>query len=205
MKALTTYRRPTRKDFQRAIKSMNTYVDVTVDDLMELSRRAEQEAFRRQRETRIVASVMSHPLITLRPEATMSEAAHLLQMHHISGLPVVDEDGRLAGILTEADFLRAFGLSFHHPGNTVWQTLEFLFTALASHANPEAPDDLVAEHMHTEVVTIGKEQQVIEVIELMKQHQVKRVVVCDKQAQAVGMVTRSDLIKVFFDTFIRKA
>ncbi len=196
--------RPAREDFQRAMDSRDTDIDVTGDDLMALSRRAEQQAFLRDRRMLTVASVMSHPLLTVSPETTLSKAAHMLVSHRISGLPVINEAGVLAGILTEADFLRALGLPSDQPAHRVWQTLELLFKALAHHGELKAPDDAVALHMTSHVVTIHKEQQIAYAIGRMKQHHVKRVVVCDEKGFALGMITRSDLVRVFFDTFIRK-
>jgi CBS domain-containing protein len=43
---------------------------------------------------------------TVRPDASLAQAAQLLIEHHVSGLPVVDQDGRLIGLVTEHDFLR---------------------------------------------------------------------------------------------------
>src|SRR3546814_128794 len=53
-----------------------------------------------------VADVMTNGAATVRPDASLAEAARIMVEHGISGLPVVDESGRLVGILTEGDFLR---------------------------------------------------------------------------------------------------
>lgn len=45
------------------------------------------------------------------------------------------------------------------------------------------------------------EADVYEVIELMKRHRVKRVLVCDPGRHVLGMVTRSDLLRIFFDRY----
>ena len=50
--------------------------------------------------------VMTRAVITIDPDATVLQAARLMLQHHISGLPVVDKDGRLVGVLSEGDFLR---------------------------------------------------------------------------------------------------
>jgi CBS domain-containing protein len=49
--------------------------------------------------------LMSSPVVTVRPEATLKEVAELMATHHISGLPVVDRFGSLVGVISEADFL----------------------------------------------------------------------------------------------------
>ena len=50
--------------------------------------------------------VMTRAVITIDPDATVLQAARLMLQHHISGLPVVDKDGKLVGVLSEGDFLR---------------------------------------------------------------------------------------------------
>jgi len=192
---------PRRADFQQALKSMDTFIDITVDDLMTLSRRAEQFASRRDTEAIGVARVMSQPVCTVHPQTPLTDAAHLMVSERISGLPVVDDAGHLVGIITEADFLRALGVPAHQPQHNLWQTLESLFSHLAHHGELEAPDAPVTEHMVKNVVCVHPEQDLHDVIEIMKRNSVKRVVVCDNERQVLGMVTRSDLVRVFFDRY----
>jgi CBS domain-containing membrane protein len=194
-------KRPRRTDFQQALQSMDTYVDITVDDLMALTQRAEQFASRRATEAIGVSRVMSQPVRTVHPETPLTDAAHLMVSERISGLPVVDDSGRLVGIITEADFLRALGVPAHQPHQSLWQTLESLFSHLSHHGEPEAPDTLVTEHMVKNVVSVRPEQDLHDVIEVMKRNNVKRVVVCDNARRVLGMVTRSDLVRVFFDRY----
>jgi len=193
--------RPRRADFQQALKSMDTYMDITVDDLMTLSQRAEQFANRRASEAIQVSHIMSQPVRSVRPQTPLSEAAHLMVTQRISGLPVVDDADHLAGIITEADFLRALGVPAHQPHHNLWQTLESLFSHLAHHGEPETPDDPVTAHMVKNVVCVHPDQDLHAVIEVMKRNSVKRLVVCDQDRRVVGMVTRSDLVRLFFDRY----
>src|ERR1041385_5448219 len=50
--------------------------------------------------------VMTREVISIPPDATVLQAARLMLQHHISGLPVIDKDGSLVGVLSEGDFLR---------------------------------------------------------------------------------------------------
>jgi len=194
-------KRPGRADFQRALQSMDTYMDITVEDLMALAQRAEQLASRRDTEAIGVAQVMSQPVRSVHPQTLLSEAAHLMVSKRISGLPVVDDTGHLLGIITEADFLRALGVPAHESHHNLWQTLESLFSHLAHHGKLETPDDSVTAHMVKKVVCVAPEQDLHDVIEVMKRNSIKRVVVCDKDRRVLGMVTRSDLVRVFFDRY----
>ena len=194
---------PGRTDFQQALQSMDTYMDITVDDLMTLAQRAGQIASRRTTGAIGVSQVMSQPVRTVHPRAPLADAAHLMVSERISGLPVVDDAGVLVGIITEADFLRALGVPAHQPHHNLWQTLESLFSHLIHHGELDAPDAPVTEHMVKHVVCVHPEQDLHDVIEVMKQNSVKRVVVCDDTRRVLGMITRSDLVRVFFDRFTR--
>ena len=194
-------RGPTRDDYERALKSMDTFIDVGVDDLMTLAERARHFAAQRATESLKVSNIMSRPVRLVSAQTTMSEAAHVMVEQRISGLPVVDDAERLVGIITEADFLRGLGLPSHHPSQNLWQTLESLFSHLARHGELEGPQDPVAEHKVRDVVCATADQYIDNVIALMKQHRVKRVLVCDGERRVVGVVTRSDLIRIFFDRY----
>ncbi len=196
--------RPRREDYERALGSMSTFTDVSVDDLMTLAQRAQQFASQRVTQALVVDRVMSQPVKTVRPQTALSEAAHLLVSERISGLPVVDDGDRLVGIVTEADFLRALGFPVRSPSHNLWHTLESLFNHAVHPAEVEAPDDPVSDFMARDVVTVSPGQDLKEVIEVMKQHRVKRVVVCDAQRRPIGMVTRSDLVRIFFDSYTRR-
>ncbi len=193
-------RRPGRAEFQQALQSMDTYTDISVDDLMTLAQRAEQLACRRDTEAIGVTRVMSHPVRSVHPQTSLTDAVHLMVNERISGLPVVDDE-HLVGIITEADFLRALGIAAHQPHHNLWQTLESLFSHLAHHGELEAPGDPVTKHMVKNVVCVGPEQDLHDVIKVMKRNSVKRVVVCDKERRVLGMVTRSDLVRLFFDRY----
>ena len=192
---------PSRTDFQQALQSMDTYMDITVDDLMTLAQRAEQFASRRNTSAIGVSQVMSQPVRTVHPQTPLAEAAHLMVSERISGLPVVDDADALVGIITEADFLRALGVPAHQPHHTLWQTLESLLSHLTHHAEPETPNAPVTEHMVKHVVCVQPEQDLHDVIDVMKRNSVKRVVVCDDDRRVLGMVTRSDLVQIFFDRY----
>jgi signal-transduction protein with cAMP-binding, CBS, and nucleotidyltransferase domain len=53
--------------------------------------------------------IMTHELITIRPEATVRDAARRLSDYNISGMPVVDQDGNMVGIITQADLISKEG------------------------------------------------------------------------------------------------
>jgi len=195
--------KPKREDYERAMQSMGTFIDVEVGDLMTMAERAQEFAAQRTTESLKVSLVMSHPVRVIPPQMSLSEAAHLMVSERISGLPVVDETEKLIGIITEADFLRGLGVPAHQPSHSLWQTLEALFTHLPLHGERERPDERVSSYMVRDVVCASPEDHVEEVIAKMKRHRVKRIPVCNDERHVAGIVTRSDLVRIFFDRYLR--
>ena len=188
-----------REDVAKALREMGTYLDVSVDDLLQVQTLAMKHARMRKAKDRQVTSLMTTPVITVPPDCSLSEAAHLLVTHGISGLPVVDESNRLLGIITEADFLRALGVPAHHPGHHLWQTLENMFHPTVQVYKTEG---VVSELMVRDVITLSDQATLDEALELMKQHRIKRLLVLDETRRVLGILTRSNLVRIFFDHFI---
>jgi CBS domain-containing protein len=135
--------------------------------------------------------VMTRAVISIAPDATVLQAARLMLQHHISGLPVVDQDGKLVGVLSEGDFLRRRETRTEHKRSR-W--LEFLMgpgriAAEYSHSHGSK----VSEVMTTDVQTVADDTPLEEIVELMERKRIKRVpVLCGEQL--VGIVTRSNLM-----------
>ena len=135
--------------------------------------------------------VMTRDVISIDPGATVLQAARLMLQHHISGLPVVDKDGKLVGVLSEGDFLRRRETRTEHKRSR-W--LEFLMgpgriAAEYSHSHGSK----VAEVMTTEVQTVDEVTALEDIVDLMERKRIKRVpVLCG--GQLVGIVTRSNLM-----------
>jgi CBS domain-containing protein len=137
------------------------------------------------------SDIMTVGVATVRPEQTVTEAARLMLSHHVSGLPVVDSEGSLLGIVTEGDFLRRTELGTERQ-RPRW--LEF-FILPGSLANEyvRAHGRRVEEVMTRDVVTVGGDSDLSEIVSLMERHKVKRLPVV-RDAQMVGIVSRANLL-----------
>jgi len=189
------------EDFANALKEIDTYMDISIDDLVNVTERANKYARQRLQESHLVNEIMSRSVKTVTPDCSLSDAAHLLVTHRISSVPVVNEQKQLMGIITEADFLRALGVPAHYPTHSIWHTLENMFSGPIEITEYSG---CVGDLMVTDVITVTAEQSLHEVLELMKKNKIKRIVVCDESWHVVGMITRSDLVRIFFDK-IKKA
>ena len=75
---------------------------------------------------RTAGEAMSSPAVTIRPDETVMQAAHRIAGTGVNRLPVVDEDGRLVGIITRADLVRAFARSDEEIAEAVRETVQRL-------------------------------------------------------------------------------
>ncbi|GAA2154457.1 CBS domain-containing protein [Actinomadura napierensis] len=129
----------------------------------------------------LVREAMTSPVVTIPRTATVRQAARVLHEHEITALPVLDENGRLAGIVSEMDLLRgafeADPRAFSRP--------------LATSAGP--PPRSVEEVMTREVETARPGTDVAALAETMMRTRHKSVPVLDG-AVLVGIVSRRDLI-----------
>ncbi len=130
-----------------------------------------------------VGEAMTSPAITVRPGTSCKEAAGLLARHRISALPVVDERGRLVGIVSEADLL---------PLETTPDP-RALATPLVPH--PEPLPTRVDEVMTREVMSVDEDTDLGLAARRMLETGVKRLPVLHGD-RVVGVISRHDLIKV---------
>ena len=188
-----------REDFQNALKELDSYIDVTLEDLMQINAMAQKHAQLRMAEHLLVRDIMTRDVATVTQETSLRDAARILLELRISGLPVVEDKGKLVGIVTEADFLSAMGIPCHHPAHNLWQTLESMFK---HPPHPGGTPVSVAEIMATQVITISAEQTLHDVIDSMKKHHIKRIIVTDAQQRVEGIITRSNLVQVLLQQIL---
>jgi CBS domain-containing protein len=126
-------------------------------------------------------AVMTSPVITVRTGSTVREAAELMAENGITALPVLDDDGNLVGILSEADIL--VNRVAPDPRNH----------ALRDTEHPD-PAHLVEDAMTTTVVAMGPESDVADVANLMLEYDVRSVPIV-ASSRVVGILSRRDLVR----------
>ncbi len=138
-----------------------------------------------------VREVMTTDVVTATKETTLKEAARLMLEHEVGGLPVVDPEGRPIGILTEADFVSREAAR----GRRRRRRLLGLFL---DRRQPElVTAELVGEAMTTDLLLVSPETPLSEAARLMMERGVKRVPVVDEGGLLVGVVGRTDILRVF--------
>jgi sulfide:quinone oxidoreductase len=137
-----------------------------------------------------VADVMTRDVVTVRQGSALTDVADLMVARKLSGVPVLDVDDRLVGIVTEADFLSAMNL--HGDG---WA--DALVTVARKRRTRKGMGTIVDDLMTRSPVTVGEDESLSRAVELMDRNKVKRLVVTDEQSRVRGVVSRGDLMKLF--------
>lgn len=117
----------------------------------------------------VVEEITTSDIITVRPEATLLEAATKLLEYEVSGLPVTTEDGQLVGIISE-------------------------YALLAIAYDPAARHHKVSQHMTADVLTVAVHEPIERVIDLLILHRIRRLPVIDN-GKLVGLVARRDVLR----------
>ena len=144
--------------------------------------------------TRSVREVMSAPAITVGPDATTEEIIQCLLSNNISGVPVVDGNERVLGVVTESDLVLsvAYGTRDRRALALVAEIIE---------GRPAPWVDLLSAHrardlMTRDVVVVGPDDDVADAARRMLRRRCRRLpVVCD--GRIVGIVSRHDILRQF--------
>ncbi|MCZ4122753.1 CBS domain-containing protein [Streptomyces sp. H39-S7] len=150
---------------------------------------------------RKIGNVMTSDVVRAVYATPFKDVALLLAHHDISGLPVVDEDDKVIGVVTETD------LMFRQAkrDNVGCQRLIGL-TRGAHRAAAKARARTAGELMSTPPVTAHAEDSIAFAARTMAQHRVERLPVLDEENRLVGIVSRRDVLQVFLrpDSDIRR-
>ncbi|MGH2655540.1 MAG: CBS domain-containing protein [Actinomycetota bacterium] len=142
-----------------------------------------------------VESVMTPEVVTASPETPFKELTRLMSEHRISGIPIVDEDRRLVGIVTEADLL--WSEKEREPKRRSRFLEWFIDRKRLAEIERVAPDLRARDLMTREVVTVGPQTPVREAVVRLLRAGVKRLPVVDDDGRIVGVVSRGDLLEPF--------
>ncbi|MFJ3233775.1 CBS domain-containing protein [Streptomyces sp. NPDC086787] len=121
-----------------------------------------------------IGSLMVQEVVSVTPQTPFKEVAKLLAVHGLSGLPVVDADDRVLGVISESDLvLRQAG----------------------AESRTQAMN--ARELMSQPAITVKVGDSIAVAARTMAQHRVERLPVVDGEGRLVGIVTRRDLLQVF--------
>ena len=136
-----------------------------------------------------VKEIMTTQVVVVKLGASFKEMAAALRENRISAFPVVDDDGRVIGVVSEADLLAKEVLNADHAGT---------LTAMLHRREQDKADGLTARDLMTHpAVTVTPDDSVEQAARLMYTLQVKRLPVIDRSGGLVGIISRTDVLAVY--------
>jgi CBS domain-containing protein len=136
--------------------------------------------------------IMSTDVFTVRPDTTVRDVAAMLLSRYVSAMPVVDEEGRVLGIVSEGDLIRRAEAGTGRR-RSWWLELLAGTDALARDYLKEH-GRLVEDIMTSPVVSVTEDTSAAEIAEILDSRRIKRVPVL-RNGKVVGIVSRADLIR----------
>ena len=143
-----------------------------------------------------VADVMTRDVITIKPDTPVEQIAELLYAHHISGVPVLDDQGRVVGILSEGDLMAHTSAIGEAGKPRSWWLRLFGDTTSQAEDYIKSHGRTAADVMSRSPLTVGPDASLGEVAALLEKHRIKRLPVVDG-GKLVGIVSRANLLRGF--------
>lgn len=151
----------------------------------------------------LAKDVMNSPVITVKADTPLKKAAEILDENSFSGVPVVDDEDVVIGILSERDILRytqqIIGQPLRDPHRVFTKSKEVLHVDI-THRGVEVIELVASTNVETlmtmDVISVTKNTPLREVVSLMRENEINRVPVVDEDSKIQGIITRADLITV---------
>ncbi len=150
-----------------------------------------------------VKELMKTDVIVFKPSDTIRDVAKTLRAHRIGGAPVIDDQRKVVGIISEADIMK---LTATVPFPDIDPLNPFPVFSLTSYMNKvkRIPDEIdalfegsVKDVMSKKPVTVSPDDSISDAARLMHKHDFNRLPVVDEAGKLVGLVARNDIIGVF--------
>jgi CBS domain-containing protein len=138
-------------------------------------------------------NVMTSPCISVSPDAAVTEIAAMLIKHHISGVPVVDKDHHVLGIVSEGDLIRRVESGTDRKPRS-WWLRPFVDSDVLAGEYVKSHARKARDVMTSPAVTVGEETALSDIASLLESKHIKRVPVV-RDGKLVGIVSRANLVQ----------
>jgi len=180
---------PSDEDLRAALKEMKAYMDVTEEDLKKIYEIALRHARDRIVSRILVKDIMMTSVVSIKRNADLHEAARLLSENRISGMPVVDDNNRVIGVISEADVLMLAGMKREHTFRDILRNI------LGEPVPARSGGNKVENVMSFPPITSKADDEVMEVAKILEERRIKRLPVVDNDGKLLGIVSRADIVR----------
>ncbi|MGW7363515.1 CBS domain-containing protein [Streptomyces sp. NPDC054841] len=146
-----------------------------------------------------IGNLMVNDVVSVIPQTPFKEVAKLLAVHRISGLPVVDTDDRVLGVISESDLILRQAGAPPEPERLRSARPDQPSPPTGAERGPDTKAQAMSagELMSQPAITVQASDTIAVAARTMAQHRVERLPVVDEKGHLVGIVTRRDLLQVF--------
>ncbi len=180
----------TEEDIVEAMKSISGYLDITTGDFKAVYQAAFNHAAQRLTEDVKVSDVMTSNVVTAESHTPLKEIAQLMSQMHVSGVPIVTEDRRVAGIVSEKDFL------FYMAGVKKQTFMDVVATCLAGKQCLAVPikAKMAGDIMTSPAIVVSEKESIFDAANLMSEKKINRLPVVDQEHRLAGIISRGDIL-----------
>lgn len=183
-------------DILEAMKNIRGYLDITPGDFKELYCFAYSHAIDRLMHFIKARDIMTTEVVFVRKETPLKEVADSMSVHGISGVPVVDEEGKVAGVISEKDFLSMMDTKDTKSFMGVVAQCLTSKGCVAIPMRKQKAEDI----MSSPALTVGEDASISEIAGIFKEKNCNRVPVIDRKDKLIGIVSREDIVRASFIT-----
>jgi CBS domain-containing protein len=142
-----------------------------------------------------VKEFMITNVITSSPETSIKDVMAIFVEKKISGVPIVDADGKLAGIVTDGDILRAIKPIDPRIENYYTFSMYFEGQDLNNRLQDMADVAILSIARKKDIVTVTPDDEMKTVVQLLAKHHFKKLPVVDEKYHVIGVISRGDVIR----------
>lgn len=178
------------RDIYEAMKDIPGYLDITAADFRELYRVAYRHALERLSRSIRARDIMTGKPVSVKRETPLRDVAKLMAERGVAGVPVTEDDGRVAGVISEKDFLSRMG------GGDTQSFMAIVAQCLKGKGCVALPirAKKAEDIMTTPAVTVNEDATVLDIAALFKKKNINRVPVVDREGRLTGIVSRADIV-----------
>ena len=182
------------EDILKAMKDIPGYLDITPGDFKDLYQFAHNRAVDRLSRLIKARDVMTQKVIAVQGDTPSGEVALLMAEHGIAGVPVLDGNQKVMGVISEKDFL------FHMGGENTRSFMDVVARCLQNKGcvaitmRQQKAEDI----MTSPPITVGESTPVSKIAALFNDKGINRIPVTDETGSLLGIVARADILHVSF-------
>jgi CBS domain-containing protein len=182
------------EDIRAGLTDLDGLVNISEKDLMKIYSSALRHARNRAQSGMTVAHLMTRDVVTVKKDTPLKEAARRLTGLRISGMPVVDDQDKVLGVIGELDIMSVLSGK-----NT--RGLRDLFRRIMGEPSPvRKKGDQVGHIMSTPAIVIKSSVDVQDAARLLDSHRIKRLPVVDDNGKLIGVISRADIVRAMGKT-----